>query len=91
LPVPETFFDEGCIYEQVSIDDPERRVCIIRHHEDVIGVVTAEVIPVLMISAAEYELLMSAAAVVDGRQVITHGAQVRELHVTLVDTLASAR
>ena len=48
-------------------------------------------IPVLVISAAENELLMRAAAVVDGRQVITYGAQVRELHVTLGDALTTAR
>jgi len=64
---------------------------IIRHHEDVVCVVTSEVIPVLVISAAEHELLMGAAAVVDGRQVITHRAQVRELHVPLADTLTTAR
>jgi len=77
-------------YTSKCVDDPGRME-FVRHHEDVIGVVTPEMIPVLMISAAEYELLMSAAAVVDSRQIITHGAQVRELHVTLVDTLTSAR
>lgn len=59
-------------------------------HKDVVGVVTPEVVPVLMISAAENQLLMSAAAVVDGRQVVSYCAQVRELHVAFTDTLAAA-
>ena len=33
---------------------------------------------------------MRAAAVVDGRQVVSHRAQVGELHVPLADTLTSA-
>ena len=63
----------------------------IRHHEDVVGVVAPEVIPVLVIPAAENQLMMGAAAVVDGRQVVTYRAQVRELHVALADALTSAR
>jgi len=63
----------------------------VRHHEDVVGVVAPEVVPVLVIPAAEDQLVVRAAAIVDGRQVVAHGAQVRELHVALVYTLAAAR
>jgi len=45
----------------------------------------------MVISAAENQLLVSAATVVDGRQVIAYRAQVRELHVSLADALTSAR
>jgi len=62
----------------------------VRHHEHVVGVVAAEVVPVLVIPAAEDELVMRAAAVVDGGQVVADGAQVRELHVALADALAAA-
>ena len=45
-----------------------------------------------MISAAEHQLLVRAAAVVDGRQVVAHHARVRKLRViALRDALASAR
>ena len=62
-----------------------------RHHEDVVVVVAAEVVPVLVVAAAEHQLAVRAAAIVDRRQVVSHGAQVRELHVPLADALTTAR
>lgn len=60
-------------------------------HEYVVGVVTAEMVPVLMIPAAEYQLTVGTAAVVDGWEVVTDRAQVREFHVSFTDTFTAAR
>ena len=58
--------------------------------ELVVGVHTAEVVPVLVVAAAEQRVVGHwAAAVVDGRQVVADRADVRELDILLDHALTT--
>ena len=53
---------------------------------EVVRLDAAEVVPALVVAAAEQAGVVHTAAVVDGRQVVADGADVREVHVLLHDT-----
>jgi len=62
-----------------------------RCFDDVVGLGASEVVPVLVVAAAQSRPLANgAAAEVDARHVVDDRADVRELHVLLGDALASA-
>ena len=56
--------------------------------DDVVWVGTTEVVPTLVVAAAEQTVVESTATVVDVRKVIVNGANVRERNVPFDRTLA---
>ena len=62
----------------------------VQRTNEVVGLDAAEVVPALVVATAQQAVVVHTAAVVDVRQIVVDGADVREVDVLLHDAFSAA-